>query len=57
MNPVSAEHLGGDDWQTVRDLRLAALQDSPHAFWARGRVRVMPAAAASVHHHRSNHGT
>jgi hypothetical protein len=34
MNPVSVDRLGGDDWQTLRDLRLAALQDSPHAFWA-----------------------
>jgi len=34
MNPVSIDRLGGDDWQTLRDLRLAALHDSPHAFWA-----------------------
>jgi len=35
MNPVSIDRLGGDDWQTLRDLRLAALQESPHAFWAK----------------------
>jgi hypothetical protein len=35
MNPVSIDRLGGDDWQTLRDLRLAALQDSPHAFSAK----------------------
>jgi hypothetical protein len=35
MKPVSINRLGGDDWQTLRDLRLAALQDSPHAFWAK----------------------
>jgi hypothetical protein len=27
MNPVSIDRLGGDDWQTLRDLRLSALQD------------------------------
>ena len=35
MNPVSIDRLAGDDWQTLRDLRLAALQESPHAFWAK----------------------
>ena len=35
MNPVSIDRLGGDDWQTLRDLRLAALQESPNAFWAK----------------------
>ena len=35
MNPVSIDRLGDDNWQTLRDLRLAALQDSPHAFWAK----------------------
>ena len=35
MNPVSMDRLRGDDWQTLRDLRLAALQESPHAFRAK----------------------
>jgi ribosomal protein S18 acetylase RimI-like enzyme len=35
MNPVSIDRLGDDDWHTLRDLRLAALQESPHAFWAK----------------------
>ena len=35
MNPVSIDRLRGDDWQTLRDLRLAALQESPNAFWAK----------------------
>ena len=32
---MSIDRLGGDDWQTLRDLRLAALQESPNAFWAK----------------------
>ena len=35
MNPVSIDRLGDDDWQVLRDLRLAALEESPHAFWAK----------------------
>jgi len=33
----SGEHrpLGRRRWQTLRDLRLAALQESPNAFWAK----------------------
>jgi hypothetical protein len=34
MNPVSIDRLGSDDWQTLRNLRLAALQESQHAFWS-----------------------
>jgi hypothetical protein len=39
MNPVSIDRLGDDDWQTLRDLRLAALQDSPRAFVRRTPVQ------------------
>lgn len=35
MNPVTIDRLGRDDWQTLRDVRLAALEESPHAFWAK----------------------
>ena len=34
MNPVSIDRLGGDEWQALRDLRLAVLQDSRTLFWA-----------------------
>ncbi len=35
MDPVSIDRLAGDDWQALRELRLAALAESPHAFWAK----------------------
>jgi ribosomal protein S18 acetylase RimI-like enzyme len=31
---VTIERVHSDDWQTVRAVRLAALRDSPDAFWA-----------------------
>lgn len=31
---VAVRRLGPDDWQLRRDLRLRALQESPHAFWS-----------------------
>jgi len=35
MDPVGIDRLAGDDWQVLRDVRLAALEESPHAFWAK----------------------
>ena len=32
MDEVSVRALGGDDWQTYQQIRLAALQDAPEAF-------------------------
>jgi ribosomal protein S18 acetylase RimI-like enzyme len=31
---ITIEIVGVDQWRTVRELRLAALQDAPDAFWA-----------------------
>ena len=31
---VRIDRLGADEWETLRDVRLAALGDSPGAFWA-----------------------
>jgi ribosomal protein S18 acetylase RimI-like enzyme len=30
---LTVRRAGGDDWRTYRDVRLASLLDSPHAFW------------------------
>lgn len=35
MGPVSIERLTTDGWQALRDVRLAAVEDSPQAFWAK----------------------
>lgn len=32
MTEVTVRALGGDDWQTYRQIRLAALQEAPEAF-------------------------
>jgi ribosomal protein S18 acetylase RimI-like enzyme len=32
MSEVTVRALGGDDWQTYQQIRLAALQDAPDAF-------------------------
>lgn len=34
MVPMRIERLGPQDWQALRGVRLAALADSPQAFWA-----------------------
>lgn len=34
MSHISVRLLGAEDWETYRDVRLAALQDSPDAFVA-----------------------
>jgi GNAT superfamily N-acetyltransferase len=36
MSEINVRALGEEDWQQYRDIRLAALQDSPEAFVATG---------------------